>query len=258
MLEREPRYAVPVKVHKHTFCSQGAGAAFNACGIAPNLSASIGAGLTLQPMDEPSEKPTWDGLKDLLRWTAILFGQPSDLLHEELAPRTRALGIRSWLWGLEAIVRGLLLLMAAELPKPDPRPPRPTRRVRAAPVDPPANDAWPYDLESQRWTGVAFTYLPPTLRAGPARKRRRRLVPKSRYGTYALAFRFEALIRVAENPEPYAARMARRLHRNPGRIARVLSPPPERYASLSMPRADVADVQRCADRVRDAFHADTG
>ncbi len=209
-------------------------------------------------MDTPPEKPTWDALKDLVRWTVTLFGQPSDLLREELAPRTRALLIRSWLWGLEAIVRGLLLLMAAELPKPDPSPPRPTRPQRKAPVDPPRDYTSPYEVESQHWTGVAFASVPPASRAGVARTRRRRLVPKRFFSTFALAFRFEALIRVAEDPQPHAARLARRLYRDPRRITRVLRPPPERYASRSMPRGAVDDVQRYADGVRGAFYADTG
>jgi hypothetical protein len=76
-------------------------------------------------------------------------------------------------------------------------------------------------LESEHWAGVVFRMAPgvriPSRSGAPSA---RRFLP-----TRSLALRFEALIRVAANPEPYARRLARRLQAAPALAARVLRRP---------------------------------
>ena len=196
-------------------------------------------------MSEAPDTPTWSDLRVLLRWAAALFGEPVELLEAQVVERRQGLALRGWLRALEAIARALLVLLAAGLPTPDPQrsssgPRRPGASPTAdakSPNAPSTDDE--AEASSERWAGVTFRVVPPTWRApGP----HARTAPARFVWTRLLALRFEALIRVAEAPERYARRLARRLHAAPALGIRVLRPL-ALTASEGFPRDDVAHAQ---------------
>jgi hypothetical protein len=173
-----------------------------------------------------SDETILETLKDRLRTFAALFGEPASLWAEQVVPRRQGLLIRAWLRALETIARALLLTAAAALPESAlasrPAAVRATRaRANTAPAenDPPTDEG----PSSETWAGVAFRVLPcaAVARAKPETR------PPARFLRAApLAFRFEALIRVAEAPGRYARRLARRLRAAPDLARHVLRPPP--------------------------------
>jgi hypothetical protein len=175
-----------------------------------------------------SDDPLWEELKKSLRDAARIWGAPRDLWGEHVLPRADTRLLRGWLAALETIARALLMIMAVRLP--DLPPERSPRRVCGRPkqtsVAPRCSPRGlfrpgePYD--SDRWAGVAFRIAP---NAGSGERGAGRRTPASRFDfVHGLALRFEALIRVAENPRPYARRLARRLRAEPGLAAVILSP----------------------------------
>jgi hypothetical protein len=197
----------------------------------------------------------WEELKALLRDVGAIFGDPASLWSERVLPRGEALSLRGWLAALEAAARALLLVMAARLPRPEPGP-HVARRARppagAARPEPPHEDAPDTETPgSERWAGVVFRALPP--KGG----RPGRPAPARRFvSCRTLARRFEALIRVAEAPEAYARRLARRLYGSPALAARVLGPPPAR-GGRPPPWGDLPEAAR-THAVAAAAAFDTG
>ncbi len=62
---------------------------------------------------------------------------------------------------------------------------------------------------------------------------------------WPLAERFEALLRVHNDPAPYAKRLARRLYANPERIASIMREPPELQHRMDVaPRAEMGSLMR--------------
>jgi hypothetical protein len=173
----------------------------------------------------PSEAPLWEGLKTAIRWTALIFGEPASLWDDIAGRRGEVLSLRTWLSALEALARTLLLLMAVRLPAPDARKPRqrrPRKPIGSADLATLTHDPLAAPLNSQLWAGVAFHIAP------SKRRSRRGGLSKSLWSclpTRPLAYRFEALIRVAENPAPFARRLARRLREDPALAARMLRRP---------------------------------
>ncbi len=206
------------------------------------------------------EKLGWTDLAAHLRAVAVLFGQPSDLLEDQVLERREWVALCSWLRALEAIARALLLMMAAGSPRAaqasrrGARRPGRGRRERPLTDGAPAERASSEDIPpSERWAGVAFRCAP---RAPQARVARRASEARSFYFTRALALahRFEALIRVAERPEAYARRLARRLDARPALRARMLRAP-----RLAPGHAPPSDVKAALDVARRAVIApDTG
>jgi hypothetical protein len=165
--------------------------------------------------------------------------------------------------------------MAAALPKPAAAPACPRGAPSGAasggrprkPKDaaPPANDPLadnvgvaPEIPDSERWAGVSFVLLPPVRSTRIARSARRlRRAPSALMAVRPLAYRLEALIRVAAKPEHYAARMSQKLHADPqsiGRALRKTSAP----GCRSFPRTDVDAAQAAARLASQVFQADTG
>jgi hypothetical protein len=186
----------------------------------------------------------WPDLAQLLRWAAALWGEPRALMAARAMDRREARELRGWVRALEAIARALLLAMALRLPEPSAKAPKAPNepRLRPAPVrelgyDPSTED------DSERWAGVRFRLLPPAS-GGPAEGPCRRPFPLVPTGP--LAFRLEALIRVAEAPGPRAARLARLLaaRRRAGAdpTLRILRSPAA-LGAATFPRDDVARAQ---------------
>jgi hypothetical protein len=175
-------------------------------------------------MTDAPEAPLWRELKTILRLAAQIFGEPAALLEDLVLPRRDARLLRAWLSALEAIARALLAAMALRLPKPTPSHHRTRRHDDAPQVITPSTEAATLAAppDSERWAGVAFRIAPRTGESRPGGRRGawRYLFVRS------LAYRFEALIRVAEAPGPYARRLARRLSFEPELLAGILRRPP--------------------------------
>ena len=210
-------------------------------------------------MTTAADAPTWDDLKDLLRWFGSLFGDPKRIYEDQVVKKKFGLIIRGWLAGLEAIARSLLMMMAAQLPKPEGRPqtPRVMPPRSWKPAGPPEIIPGVFEApDSKTWTGVSFQLIPPLPMEG-ASWRASSGLPATMMRTKPLAYRLEALIRVIEKPERYAERLSRRLHAESSLALRVLhqpNPPDCR----SFPRHDVAHVQSHGWLAYDSFKSDTG
>jgi hypothetical protein len=206
--------------------------------------------------DDTPNDTFWEALKDLLHGFAGLFGEPAALFALHAVPRRQGQLIRAWLAALEAIARGLLLMAAAALPasavaprhRPAGRAPIRRRPRPAAAVDDPSAD----DVSSERWAGVAFRALSSSGSGSRGTSRE----PRRFIATAPLALRFEALLRVAEAPEPFARRLARRLRAAPALASRLLRPPPP-TDHRSVPGEEVKEVLAAAAPAAGAFQPDT-
>jgi hypothetical protein len=167
----------------------------------------------------------WDELKEILRLIAQIWGEPARLFEDVVLPTREGLRLRTWLAALERLARTLLLVMAARLPKPAPA--RARTRTSGRPSAPEQREAeglaFPPEVPgSELWAGVVFHALPCEPGRDRARERRAWSPPRRFMPARALAYRFEALIRIAEAPEPFARRLARRLWAEPALAERVL------------------------------------
>ncbi len=216
----------------------------------------------LPGMTDATEPPTgpWDELltrlKDQLKWIDIAFGQPADLVRRLPVLEWRRL--RTWVRGAEELASTLIRALAAGMGEQPCGPRRPSAVVseRSAP-DTDHSD-------SERWTGVVFRTTRSDRSAAPApttgfaepfdssafsdpgiftdEPRR----PDAFRDARRLALRFEAAIRVAENPERYARRLARRTARPPPDRAQpsVAPPDPAMEDSAQAPRTTLVEPQR--------------
>lgn len=189
----------------------------------------------------------WRVAEAFLRLLHALFGAPEEVAaRHTLTVGAHAL-LASWLRSAEALMRRLLLIEAAAFPKPNARPLlHPTRRrARKLMAFMPG--------EPEKWR-VGFRCVeplrprPPTSpQAGGTPAVRRRIAREERASyerfrsAWALAERYEALIRVFNDPAPYARRLARRLHACPHLLAEALHAPPE--AAHRIDRFDEAGDQ---------------
>lgn len=209
--------------------------------------------------------PEWAELAALLRQTAAMFGSPGEIAEERAAPLTVVRAISLWLGALEAMARALLVRLALGLPRPVPARRRALDATRGTRGREPlaGGDAL---LESERWTGVWFAGVP-RASCEHGEGRGRTVADEAAPGltggaprlawTAPLARRFEALIRVAEAPERYAGRIARRLLKDMNDAWRILRPPPEAGPAVHE-REAVARAQAQAWLALEGFRNDTG
>ena len=179
---------------------------------------------TPEPHSDDASLPTlWDAAWHLLDWLTTLFGNPAEFAQLDLlAPREQA-DILHWLRPLEALVRRLLLLEAAELAgglaasHPSRRVRLRTRRLVAQ--DPENASAWRVSFRVTLLASQAG-------RVTPARA-----LPSDLPSAWPIAERWEAVARVLAEPAPYARRLARRLKAKQER-ARPLAAPPKHRSKL--------------------------
>jgi hypothetical protein len=152
-----------------------------------------------------------------------LFGAPEDVAARDTI-RAEAHGrIASWLRCAEALLRRLLLIEAAAVARPNTRPLLLRAQRKRAPklmsFSPEAPEAW----------RVSFRVFATERRlpAGKRRCRRHAGGPTPLRSTWPLAERYEALLRVFNDPTAYARRMSRRLYATPHRLVEALRAPPE-------------------------------
>jgi hypothetical protein len=148
-----------------------------------------------------------------------LFGAPSDIARAHSLTHAAYKLLLSWIQVGEAMMRRLIAIEAAAYPKPNTRPllRAPRKRVRRM------MEFWPETPDDWR---VSFRCFTTTRRA----KTRARCKPPQRvpgspifHSAWPLAERFEALIRVFNNPLAAARRLAARLHARPHTLAAVLA-----------------------------------
>jgi hypothetical protein len=139
-----------------------------------------------------------------------------------MLPRAARIQILQWLAPLEAQARRLLVLEALKLPAPNQPPPFiPKGKLANAYADKPAPDL-PADETQWRvrfhvWSG------------GAAKPGRAPGIPNARsypvsYNALPLARRIEALRRVFDQRDLYAARLAVRLHHAPAQARKAFAP----------------------------------
>lgn len=173
----------------------------------------------------------WESARALIVTIFNLFGAPEAIAALGYLNRTQHALMLSWLRAGEAMVRQLLLIEASHYPRVAPhrkRAPRiRERKLMAFEDDQP---------ETWRVSFRCFVSSDRRLPAGKARKPARCAAYQAPcrlqaggprlYSAWPLAERAEAMLRAFNNPEPYAKRLARRLHAAPARAAALTRHPP--------------------------------
>jgi hypothetical protein len=157
----------------------------------------------------------WDHVKYLVQWFGALFGDPIQLAQTILLTRNERDAMAQWLRMIETLLRRVLLIEAAALPKPafQARAPHPRRQRRRRMIE--------HDAETPEAWRVSFHLIARAPRAALSRRTAAQAAPIS---AWPLAERLEAVLRVLENPAPHIARAARRLHRRPDAARRIAKP----------------------------------
>jgi len=174
----------------------------------PQLGARIIARMTLAALD-------WRPALRLVETILLTAGTPSMIAARTFMGASRAESLSRWLRQLEAVLRVLVAALAAQTPEFKTRPSR-------WPILPPgAAGSSVASSNSTHWR-VAFRFPSVT------HSRKRRARPARRIGAHVrstapLAERFEAALRVLDDPALYARRYARR---HPITRAPRAAPPP--------------------------------
>lgn len=153
----------------------------------------------------------WRIAEAFLHMLHNILGPPEQIAaRRTLTPNQHRL-FHAWITAAENLMRRLLLLEARACAQT-----APLSADRAASQAPQAKPA--FDPENPDSWRVCFVALAQRRRRTAARRRTRAAFPYSRlYLTRPLAERIEALIRVFNDPAPYARRLARRLNSTPKR-----------------------------------------
>ncbi|MBY0566689.1 MAG: hypothetical protein K2P70_05225 [Hyphomonadaceae bacterium] len=203
-------------------------------------------------MSEPSSAQRfapialWRVASGLLITLFNLFGEPQELARQHSMSATDHKLASNWLRCVEALFRKLLLIEASHYEKhvtqkkPRQRAKRERREMAFFPESP---EAWrvtfrimergrPRPRLAGRAPAMAFS----SRHAGEDAR-------APYHSAWPIAERFEALLRVHDNPAPYAKRLARRLYANPERIASIVSEPPELQHRIDPePYADIGKL----------------
>jgi hypothetical protein len=175
----------------------------------------------MQPAPQTTAPPAlWRIARALICVLHDLFGAPSDIARAHSLTHAAYKILLSWIQVGEAMMRQLSAIEAAAFPKPNTRPLLRAPRKRARRM----MEFWPEKPDDWR---VSFRCFTSSYRRPPAGKPRKppQRVPGSPifHSAWPLAERYEALIRVFNNPLPAARRLAARLHARPHTLAAVLA-----------------------------------
>jgi hypothetical protein len=190
-----------------------------------------------------------------------IFGNPCDVAEDHTYVRKDYKGLVSWLRCAEAMMRRLLLIEAAAyvetLAAPVRARQRKPRQRRLVTFYPDKPEDWRVCFRS-------FQSSPACGGSVDARGAETKgdVAPSDRFAisspasggekrffdAWPLALRYEALVRVFNNPVPFAKRLARKLRAKPQRIRDVLRAPPE-----AVNRID--DFERMGERAEAAWPA---
>jgi hypothetical protein len=181
------------------------------------------------PETRPRSAPLalWRGARAFLETLFSLFGAPQHIAQAHVFSASAHALIAAWLRAGETILRQLLLVEAAALPQTDAPPPKPRQSVRASRTTPPAL------LDAPETWRVSFRCCASTSGGAGGRWREHKSA-KRFFPSFPIAARLEAMLRVFNDPAPFAQRLARRIARRPRRAYALLREPPPRNGA---PRA---------------------
>jgi len=172
-----------------------------------------------------------------------LFGEPQDLAFRHTLVARDYKAALNWLRSVEAMFRKLLLIEASyyakEVAQTKHRTPskRARKQVSFLPENP---ESWRVSFRASE-APVGKGGSARLRRACVAERRAPYLAPTTFHAAWPLAERFEALLRVHNNPAPYAKRLARRLHVSAQRIVEIIKEPLELQHRIDAePRAELA------------------
>ncbi len=155
-----------------------------------------------------------------------LFGAPQWIAAQHTLTAKAHGQLASWLRCAEAMLRRLLLIEAGAYPKPNTRPLLRTRCPRAR------KPVLFYPDTPEDWRVSFRCFAGDTHARRAARQDERSMAgacvsPKRFRSAWPLALRYQALIRVFNDPTTFARRLSARLHATPHRLREVLHAPPE-------------------------------
>jgi len=212
----------------------------------------------------------WRAASRLMVTLFNLFGEPQDLAFRHTLVARDYKAALNWLRSVEALFRKLLLIEAShyanEMAQTKQRTPskrvpnKLARKLVSFCAENP--DAWRVSFRTnmergrprpQHSIGQASAVAQSPRHAGED-TRAPYLAPTSFHSAWPLAERFEALLRVHNDPAPYAKRLARRLYAKPDRIAAITSEPTELQHRIDPePYAEITALARaCAPNFRRA------
>lgn len=182
----------------------------------------------------PTETHLWTVLRVYLSQVCALFGAPADIARGLFLTPAQHQHLCAWLLPLEALLRRLLYLLSRTLK------PTPARETKArAPRGVKAGFGAAFEVERSETWRVSFDVLPHPRRkpwAAPPSTQQHAAAPKPEsFAAAPLALRLEALLRIAENPLPYANRLAARLAGAREDAADALLTPPRSAGPLYAP-----------------------
>jgi hypothetical protein len=165
-----------------------------------------------------------------------MFGPPETIAAKGVLTQKPYALLLSWLRCGEAMMRRLLLLEAQAYAKPNTRPLlRAARKRERRPMsfEADAPETWRVSfrcfMDRRRPAGMRRT-TPKARKPRVSREDRwsyENFPPPKFHNAWPLAERYEALLRVFNDPAGYARRVSRRLHATPHRIVELRRAPPE-------------------------------
>ncbi|MGD9980608.1 MAG: hypothetical protein AB7H66_02525 [Hyphomonadaceae bacterium] len=175
----------------------------------------------------------WAMARTFLVTFFALFGSPQQLAEKHTLTGKAYKLTLDWLRAGEALLRRLLLIEAAHYDKPNLRPLLHERRARvrrAITFYPDQPEAWRVSFRmfvtSRRAPRPPLAKRPEKPRLSREERWCSEHWPRPTFhSAWSLAERVEAMLRVFNNPEPYAKRLARRLHATPHRARALLRHP---------------------------------
>ena len=183
----------------------------------------------MQPAPKPIRNAPialWRVAEAFLHTLHNLFGAPEDVAFRHTLTRGPYVLLLSWIRAGEAMLRRLLLIEAAALPKPNTRPllwpqnlltgKKRARRMMEFFDDKPED--WRVSFRCQCDIRVRKA----TRKRVTLSRSERDANPPSFYSVWPLAERYEALLRVFNDPTGYAKRLAKRLYANAVKALRAL------------------------------------
>ncbi len=188
------------------------------------------------PDTPPTTAPLalWRVAEAFMHILHALFGSPTEIAERHTFLHKEHRLIASWVRAGEAMMRRLLIIEAAAYAKPNERPllcaPRKSvRRKKLCYSDKPEGWRVSFRCNAERMPRAPRLKSQPT----PQRNRTTRAdrynpenwKPVTFHDAWPLALRVEALLRVFNNPLPYARRLARRLYAKPHLIDALLRAP---------------------------------
>lgn len=196
-------------------------------------------------MNEPTRQryapiALWRVASRLLVTLFNLFGEPQDLAFKHTVVARDYKLICNWLRSVEALFRKLLLIEASYYAH------EAAQTSRRANAKRQRREMTFYPEQPEAWRVTFRTSWRACNRTRGAIGRQEAIgtpAPTTFHSAWPLAERFEALLRVHNDPAPYAKRLARQLYATPHCIASIIEEPPElQYRIDPEPHAEIADI----------------